>query len=408
MIPRLRPSLDWRELAAALRPPRRDHVERFEAAFAREMGQKHAIAFPYGRTGLMLAIEALGLRQREILCPAYTCVVVPHAIVFSGNRPVFVDCREGEFNMDLDRAEEKIGERTGAIIATSLFGHPVDLDRLDALLRRHPQVAVLQDCAHSFAAEWKGRPVQRAGIAAVFGLNVSKIITSVFGGAVTTDDEAFARKLRGLRRERLGPASWAKGFRRLLYLLAVYPGLWPPTFRAVALLERAGWLDRFVKYYDPGEIDMPPDYLQSMSAIEARVGLVQLAKRRSIVAARRRVAAFWRRRLADESGLVLPPDDEGATYSHFVCRVEDREAWVRRWQNEGIQLGTIIDYSIPHLAAYRDVAAGDFPVALLYSRSTINFPLSPEVLHRSRAGSTAEPSRAGDAGRRGTLGAADR
>ncbi len=114
MIPRLKPCLGWRELVAALSPPRRDDVERFEQAFASEMGQKYAVAFPYGRTGLIVLLEALGLKNKEIICPAYTCVVVPHAIVFSGNTPVFVDSQEDDFNMNIDLLPDVITDKIGA------------------------------------------------------------------------------------------------------------------------------------------------------------------------------------------------------------------------------------------------------------------------------------------------------
>jgi len=127
MIPRLAPALGWGELFSALTPPARDERERYESEFARELGHAHALAFPYGRTGLALLLEALGLSVREIILPAYTCVVVPHAIVTSGNEPVFIDSREDDYNMDLDLAEAAINERTGALVATSIHGHPVDL-----------------------------------------------------------------------------------------------------------------------------------------------------------------------------------------------------------------------------------------------------------------------------------------
>ena len=307
MIPRLKPTWGPLEVLAALRPPRADDVARFEAAFAREMGQRHAVAFPYGRTGLMLLLEALGLRDREVICPAYTCVVVPHAVVYSGNRPVFVDSAPESFNMDLEQAEAAITQHTGALIATSIFGYPVDLDRLDALRRRHPNLCVIQDCAHSFAAEWQGRPVQREGVAAIFGLNISKLMTSIFGGMVTTDDDALAERLRELRAERLHPAGWGKGLRRLLYLFATMVAFWPPVFGLVNSLERSGLLDRFVRYYDAGRIDMPADYLQAMCNVEARVGAVQLGRYREIVRQRRDTAAWYDVHLRDIAGLELPP-----------------------------------------------------------------------------------------------------
>jgi dTDP-4-amino-4,6-dideoxygalactose transaminase len=375
MIPRLRPDLTWRELAAALRPPSGDDVAAFEAAFAREMGQRQGIAFPYGRTGLIMLLHALGLQDAEVICPAYTCVVVAHAIVRSGNRPVFVDCRQGDFNMDLEAAERLITPRTRALVATSLFGFPVDLDRLDALRSKHPHVRIIQDCAHSFACEWNGRPVQREGDAAMFGLNVSKLMTSVFGGMVTTDDEALAQRLREIRRQRLVNPGLRKSLRRLLYLAAVYPAFHPKLYGVVLALQEARLLNRFTAYYDESLIDMPADYLEAMSRVEARVGLVQTARYRDIVAKRRSRQLQWRRLLSGDGSLSLPPDVAGATYSHFVALAADRAATVASWRARGVQLGELIEYSIPTMPAYRPYQHGDFPVSAHYARHTVNFPL---------------------------------
>jgi dTDP-4-amino-4,6-dideoxygalactose transaminase len=375
VIPRFKPYLDIRELIAAFTLPGKHDVEHFEQSFAEKMRQKHAITFPYGRTGLLVLLEALGLQNREIICPAYTCVVVPHAIVKSGNTPVFVDCQERDFNMDLDRVSEAITEKTGAIIPTSIFGYPVDLDRLDKIRKRYKHVKIIQDCAHSFDAEWKGRPVQCEGDAAIFGLNISKLITSIFGGIVTTNDDTLARNVRTIRSKRIKSASLKKSFRRFLYLIVVYPTFWGPFYRLVNRLERFGLLDRFTKYYDEGVIDMPGDYLEMMTKVEARVGIVQICKYDEIIKKRREVAAFWRRHLRQENGIILPPEIEGATYSHFVCIVENRQEWIERWRKYGIQLGQLIDYTIPYMKAYSKKTKKEFSVSLKYSRQIINFPL---------------------------------
>lgn len=377
MIPRLKPTLGAAELRAAWSPPRRDEVVRFESAFAELMGQRHALAFPYGRTGLMLLLEALDLKGREVICPAYTCVVVPHAIVMSGNEPVFADCAESGFNMDLDQAEALINDRTGALIATSLFGYPVDLDRLDELHHRHPHVTIVQDCAHSFAAEWHGRPVQQAGRAAVFGLNISKLITSIFGGMITTDNDALAERLRGLRDQRLRPAGALKAWRRRLYLSAVYPAFSPAIYGLTNRLERLGLLDRLVRYYDDALIDMPADHLAAMTAVEARVGQEQLHRYREIIANRREIARRYDRMLEDVPELTLPPRAAGATYSHYVVCAEGRDTVLARALSLGVQLGQLIEYSIPEMAAYRGRPGvlGDYPVAARLARSTLNLPL---------------------------------
>jgi len=375
MIPRFKPDLDLQEIIAALTPPHKDDVERFEQAFAEKMEQRHAIAFPYGRTGLMLLLEAMGLKGKEVICPAYTCVVVPHAIVFSGNTPVFVDCEEGGFNMDLNLVPEVITSNTGAIIATSIFGYPVDLDKLDSLRNKYPHIKIIQDCAHSFAAKWKGRHVQKAGDAAIFGLNISKIITSIFGGMVTTDNDELADKLRRLRNERLKSASLMKSLRRLLYLLAVYPAFWKPIYGIIYRMERAGLLNKFVKYYNENIIDMPKDYLQAMSKLEARVGIVQTQKYDKVVSMRIQKAFEWYENLQNENDIKLPPMVDGATYSHFVCIANDRKAVMEKWRKKGIQLGQIIEYCIPYMKAYSKYRVKEFPFALKYSNTTVNFPL---------------------------------
>jgi len=375
MTPRLKPTIGIKELVAAFHPPHRDDVERFEQLFAKLMGQKYALAFPYGRTGMMLLFEALGLKEKEIICPAYTCVVVPHSILYSGNTPVFVDCEQGSFNMDLGKAEKAITKKTGAIISTSLFGYPVDLDKLDALKKKYPRIMIIQDCAHSFAAEWKGRPVQKVGVAAVFGFNISKMLTSIFGGMINTDNEELYSKLRRLRDKTLHPADLKKSLRRLAYLISVFPALWGPVYGIINSMERYRLIDYFVKYYDEFKIDMPADYLQQMTALEARVGRANITLYEKIIENRKAAARYYFNNFDDNPEIILPPQVPGATYSHFVVQVKDRNGWLKEGIRKGIQLGWLIEYSIPEMKAYGGHDPIKFPVAGKYSRSTINFPL---------------------------------
>jgi perosamine synthetase len=379
MISRLKSKLGLRELLAAAVPSRSDDVAKFEAAFAQELGARHAVAFPYGRTGLMLLLEALGLKDREIICPAYTCVVVAHAVVHSGNVPVFVDCEADGFLMDWELASAAVTPRTGAVIATSLFGEPVDLDRLDAFRRRHPNVLVIQDCAHSFGAAWNGRPVPSASVAAVFGLNVSKLMTSIFGGMITTDDDQLAAALRRVRAERVRPASIGKSLRRACYLAAVMPTFYPWIYGGVLRLQESGLLDRFVRYYDEARIDMPQDYLEGMSAVEARVGLAQIGRYADILAHRRTIAAAYHERLRDQPQFVLPNATAGSTWSHYVVRTDDAAECVRRAAAVGVQLGTLIEYVVPKLAAYREHRFLNRGWAERWTTRVINLPVHSGV-----------------------------
>ncbi|MCB1857565.1 MAG: DegT/DnrJ/EryC1/StrS family aminotransferase [Gammaproteobacteria bacterium] len=376
MISRLRPTLGFAELRAALSwNQHHQDVQRFEKAFAKLAGQHQSVAFPYGRTGLLAILQTLGLHGREIICPAYTCVVVPHAIVTSGNRPVFLDTYPQGMNMDLGLVDQAITKGTGAIIATSVFGQPADLDALDVIRSTHPEIPIIQDCAHSFFCEWNGRPVHKAGLCAVYGLNISKIMTSIFGGIVTTDDSDFASALRAQREQILSPATILKSIKRLLYLISVYPAFTPTIYGLINRMERSGLLDKFVKYYDPGIIDMPEDYLQAMTPLEARVGTIQCYRYPDIVAHRRKLAQIYFGELAGIPELRLPPRDTGATYSHFVIRTPAATYLRDYCLDRGIQLGNLIDYHIPDMAAYSDAVHIGVGNARQLPEQVINLPV---------------------------------
>ncbi len=381
MIPRLKPRFGLDELLCALRIGHEEDVGRFEAAFAGLAGQRHAVAFPYGRTALVALLEVMGLKGKEIILPAYTCVVVAHAIVISGNKPVFVDSQEFDFNMDMEAAVSKVSENTGAIIMTSIFGYPVDLDALDVFRDKFPHVKIIQDCAHSFLAEWKERAVQKEGVAAIYGLNISKLMSSVFGGMVTTDDERVHQALTDWRSQNLVPASRSKSFARLLYLTATYPAFFGPVYGIVNYLERNGFLDRFTKYYDESKIEMPADYLSGMTPLEARVGEQQTRRYAEIVEHRRSIAEYYEAALgphADASTLKLPPIVDGATYSHYAVQTPQKDAVMEKAIRHGVQLGEVIEYCVPTMASYEGMILDQerFPIAERFSHTVINLPLS--------------------------------
>jgi dTDP-4-amino-4,6-dideoxygalactose transaminase len=285
--------------------------------------------------------------------------------------------------MDLDQVAAAINERTRAIVATHLFGYPLDCDRLaeivrDAESRVGHRIYVIHDCAHSFGAKWRGRLVTAEGDAAMFGLGISKLMTSIFGGMLTTSDEGLASRLRAYRDTAFRPSGALKGFSRGVYLVASRAAFSAPAYPFVHWLEHeTSLLDQMTKAYHLDDlIHFPPDHVDRMTDVEARVGLVQLRKYPEIVAAHVAHAEFYDRRLRGATPWELPPIVAGATYSHYVVRVPDRAAVIRRLLREGIELGELIQYSVPHMPAYRSEAtAAQFPNSRLASMQTINVPV---------------------------------
>jgi dTDP-4-amino-4,6-dideoxygalactose transaminase len=382
MIPRFKPWLGWPEFRALFRR-NRGAVEQFEREFAQTLGAAHAVAFPHGRSALWAFLHALGIRDAEVVMPAYTCSVVAHAISLSGNRPRFVDIRLDDYNMDLDLLPAALNERTRAVVATHLFGYPLDLDRLEAIVaqaeaRYGQKIWLIQDCAHSFGASWKGRLVGNSGDVALYGLNISKMMTSIFGGMLTFSDVQLATRVRAWRDERFLRPAWHKGLQRRLYLLAVYLAFSRPVYGLTWWLqEKTPLLNRLTKsYHLDDEVRFPPGSDEKMLNVEAAVGLAQLKKYPQIIARRRRIAAYYDRHLPRRPDWVLPPQIEGATYSHYVIRVPDRARALAELAGHGIQLGELIQYSVPELSSYRDTLANS-PVSRLASHITINLPIDP-------------------------------
>ncbi|MBP8100870.1 MAG: DegT/DnrJ/EryC1/StrS family aminotransferase [Burkholderiaceae bacterium] len=380
MIPRFKPELGVAELRALL-GPHPGAVAHLEQGFARKFGAAEAVAFPYGRSALWAMLQAVGVHDAEVIVPAYTCSVVAYAVSMSGNRPRFVDIRLDDYNMDLDLLAAAIGPATRAVVATHLFGYPLDLDRLTAIVadaerRWGHKIWLIQDCAHAFGATWRGRLVGQAGDAALYALNVSKMMTSIFGGMLTFSDPELAASVRRWRDAQFRQPSWRKPWFRRLYLAAAAAAFTEPVYGLTWWLqERTPWLDRLTRsYHLDDQIAMPPDHLDRMLDVEAAVGLVQLERYDAMIARRRANAAFLDENLRRRAGWVLPPIVEGATYSHYVVRVPDRAACVAAAARQRLHLGELIQYSAPQLAPYGH-ATSEHPNADLASRSTINVPV---------------------------------
>jgi len=374
VIPPMRPVLGFREAVAALPLGFGGDVKKFERAFATFAGQKYAFAFPYGRTGLALLLEAMDLNKQNIICPAYTCIVVPNSIVASGNTPVFVDIEEQGFNMDLSHPEAVIPENAGALVATSLFGYPVNLVDLQAIRDKFPKLKIIQDCAHSFLAQWDGRPVHKAGDAAIFSFNAGKTIHSVFGGMITTNQDDLAQKLSQLMDEKIENSSFGKIWRRGAYLAALYPAFW--NYSTTHLAGRMGLLEAWTAHDDGEFISMPKDFLMGLTDLEARVGLVQLDQYAIISQKRKRSAVFYHEELKEVIGFREPLIFEGATYSHSVGTTTQRDDLIKYALSRGVQLGSLFDYSLPETKAYLGYTKEirSYPVARRIAETVINLP----------------------------------
>jgi dTDP-4-amino-4,6-dideoxygalactose transaminase len=144
-----------------------------------------------------MVLRALGLTG-EVIVPSFTFFATAHAVLWNGLRPVFADCDEETWNVSPFDVEQKISERTSAILAVHLYGNPCDVEALARLASRK-HLKLIFDAAHGFGSQYRRHPVGQFGDAEVFSLSPTKLLVAGEGGLVTTNDATLARAIRGMR-----------------------------------------------------------------------------------------------------------------------------------------------------------------------------------------------------------------
>ena len=170
------------------------YVEAFEAQVAKMLGVKHCIAMCNGTVALEIAIRALGL-QGEVIVPAFTFIATAHALQWQEITPVFCDVDPRTHNLDPAQVERLLTPRTTGIIGVHVWGQPCNVEALAAMAQQH-DLGLLFDAAHAFGSSHKGRMIGNFGDAEVFSFHATKFFNTFEGGAVTTNDDELASKIR--------------------------------------------------------------------------------------------------------------------------------------------------------------------------------------------------------------------
>lgn len=334
---------------------------RFEGMIAAAQDARNAIACTSATAALHLAALALGLGPGdEVIVPALTWITSANAAEYVGAKAVFADVDLSTYNLDPKTVEEAVTSRTRAIVAVHLFGLAAPMRELRAIAERHG-LTIIEDAACAIATTYEGRPVGAIGDVGCFSFHPRKVVTTGEGGAITTNNDELAAKMRILRNHGAGgPPDDREG-----------SGPW-----TMARFDVLG-------------------YNLRLSDLQAAVGVAQMNKLASLVADRRRSAARYDEALRDQNDLALPVagDKAGHTYQSYVVRLTEggrarrnrvMEALARR--NIQTRPGT---HAVHRLGYYRDrygLAAEDFPNAALAEDTTITLPIVPFMTEAEQDG----------------------
>jgi dTDP-4-amino-4,6-dideoxygalactose transaminase len=313
-------------------------AEELERRFAEYVGARHAVALASGTSAMHLSLLAAGVgRGDEVITTPITWPATANVVVHCGARPVFVDVREADLNIDPDAVAAAVTPHTKAILPVDLAGQPCDLDSLHAL-----GLPVIEDAAHATESAYRGRKIGAVSLVTCFSLYATKNVAAGEGGMVTTDDDALADELRELRLMRRGEGS--------LYDIRT------AGFKA------------------------------NLSDVLAAIALCQLDKLESHAEIRRRHVAAYDQAVAELPGiepLARDPRDTHALHL-YVVRIDpevagaDRDAYQRALREENI--GTSIHFLPVHRLTYYRERFPDqkrLPMAEKAGAEVLSLPLSP-------------------------------
>lgn len=169
-------------------------VQRFEEQVAQLSGVKHCVAVANATLGLQLIARALDLVE-EVIVPTFTFIATAHAFRWQNASPVLSDVVLDTHQIDPDCVESLINARTQAIVGVHLWGEACDVSRLESIASRH-SLPLIFDSAHAFGCTHQSRPVGSFGLAEVFSFHATKFINTFEGGAICTNEDSLAQKLR--------------------------------------------------------------------------------------------------------------------------------------------------------------------------------------------------------------------
>jgi len=312
-IPLLRPYFDSEELEEIRKVldsgwvSQGPKVGEFEEKIAKYLDIRNTTAVTNCTSALHLSLLGIGIKEGdEVLVADYTFPATGHAVLYCRAKPVFVDVDLKTYNIDPRSIEEKITNKTKAIIAVHTFGQPAEMDEIMKIAEEH-SLKVIEDAACALGAKYKNRYAGTIGDIGCFSFHARKGITTGEGGMVVTNNKNLAKKIRNL---------------------------------SVFGMATAWNRERSNKFVIPEFTELGYNY--KMSDIAAAVGVAQLRKLDKIIKGKRELARYWGEKL-QEMGLIEPPyvsENVKHVYQSYVALIDkhiSRNKLIEKLKKQGIQ-----------------------------------------------------------------------
>jgi dTDP-4-amino-4,6-dideoxygalactose transaminase len=174
-------------------------VRDFESLMKNYLKMKHVVSVNSGTSALYAALLAAGIKQGdEVLIPSFTFVATANAVVAAGGKPMFVDIKKDDYTMDASDMKAKITKKSKIVIPVHLYGHPCNIDEIGELADKH-SLDVVEDACQSLGSSYKNKQTGTFGTLGCFSMYASKVLTAGEGGAIATDSDELADKVKMIR-----------------------------------------------------------------------------------------------------------------------------------------------------------------------------------------------------------------
>jgi perosamine synthetase len=318
------------------------YVTSFEEAFGSYVGCKHSLCVSSGTSALHLALAALEIGDGdEVIMPDLTFAATANTVIHRGGVPVLADVDPRTWTIDPAEFERRITSRTRAIMPVHLYGHPCDMDPILEIAAKH-NLRVIEDCAESFGARYKGRQTGTMGDVGCFSFFANKVITTGEGGMVTTHDPELHAKMAILRDHGMSK-------------------------------EKRYW-------------HLYPGFNYRMTNLQAAVGLAQMERIGVFLENRECVVKRYNARLGRLRGIILPPSEAWAynIYWLYSIVIDEAEAGITRDElaaklaERGIETRPFF-YPVHVQPPYLKYAKGEFPVTDWLSARGLSLPTANDI-----------------------------
>ena len=334
-----------------------------------------------GRVALYAVLKAMGIKEGdEIILPAFTCVVVPNAIKYLGAKPIYVDISPLNYNMDIDKLEDAITEKTKAVICQNTFGLSSNIERLIQIAKKH-DIYTVEDCTHGFGGYYNGKPNGSYCDAAFYSTQWNKPFSTGIGGFLVVNNIELVEKVRNLEAEKIKPNPINK---IILYFLIIFRKYFINNYTEQTLVKLFRFLSKHNLVLGSSQgneltgTEMPDNYFRDISSVQIKAGIKQLEDLQNINKLRRKNAHAYTEYLKSKNKTYV---DEGLFENHLFLKypllVKDKELFFSLALKEKVILG---DWFLSPIHPVKenfelwDLNIELFPVAKDISRKIVNLP----------------------------------